>query len=78
MSLMVWLSTGDMKVEIGVTGDGGSPMGYAKWAEWAKKPNVGKIGKNGQKMRKKILKSTDFLFDINASILQPPNDVSKK
>ena len=38
-----------MKVEIGVIGDGGSPMGCAKWAKWAKKPNVGKQAKKRSK-----------------------------
>ena len=57
---------------------GGRPWGCAKWAKWAKKPNVGKRGKNGQKMMNKNEKGPNFLFEINASILQPPHYVRKK
>ena len=37
-----------------------------------------KIGKNGQKMINRNEKSSNFLFRINASILQPPHYVRKK
>ena len=37
-----------------------------------------KIGKNGQKMMNRNEKSPNFLFGINASILQPPHYVRKK
>ena len=43
MSAMVWTDSIDMKIGIGFTGDGGSPMGGAKCAKWAKKPNVEKL-----------------------------------
>ena len=46
MSSIDWLGPGDMKVQIGVTGDEGRPMGVRKMAKMGKN---GKYSKNRQK-----------------------------
>ena len=67
-----------MKIEIWVTGDGGSPMGVCKMGKMGQKAKYRKIGENGQRVMNRNEKSPNFLFGINASILQPPHYVRKK
>ena len=55
----------------------GHPWGHLKWAKWAKNPKIGKIGKNWQKFMKNNEKYLDFLFEISATILQPPHHAKK-
>ena len=70
MSPMGWIDTGDMKVEIGVTGDGGSTMGGCKMGKMGQKAkccqNRQKWSKNDEKKMKKFpiscLKSMPLYF----------------
>ena len=55
MSFIDWLGPGDMKLQIGVIGDEGWPMGVHKMG---KNRNFRKISKNGKK--KKIKKKKEF------------------
>ena len=66
---MDWLGSGDIGIQIGVTGDEGSSIGVRKMRKMCKNVKNWKIG---QKIMKKNEKVLDISPEINATILHTP------